>query len=131
MLRRQDVPVLAIVNGATLRRSRWFIPSPKLDIGRAGFRTAVNDATPNVGQTIRVTALARDTSGRPVAGLQVTWTWDLGRTTVRTSGITNASGKAYSTRLITSRLTSGTVSIKAHVQAYSLNRYAYTSFNRN
>jgi len=66
-----------------------------------------------------------------VAGLQVTWTWDLGRTTARTSGITNAFGKAYSTRLITSSLTSGTVSIKAHVQAYSLNRYAYTSFNRN
>ena len=131
MLKRQDVPVVAIVNGATIGRSRWFIPSPKLDIGRAGFKTVVNDATPNVGQTIRVTALARDTSGRPVAGLQVTWTWDLGRTTVRTTGITNAYGKAYSTRLITSRLTSGTVSIKAHVQAYSLNRYAYTSFNRN
>ena len=131
MLRRQDVPMVAIVNGATLDRSRWFIPSPKLDIGRAGFKTVVNDATPHVGQTIRVTALARDTSGRPVAGLQVTWTWDLGRTTVRTSGITNAYGKAYSTRLITSSLTSGTVSIKAHVQAYSLNRYAYTSFNRH
>jgi len=27
----------------------------------------------------------------------VTWTWDLGRTTARTSGITNAYGKAYST----------------------------------
>jgi len=123
--------VVAIVNGATIERSRWFIPSPKLDIGRAGFKTVVNDTTPNVGQTIRVTALARDTWGRPVAGLQVTWTWDLGRTTARTSGITNAFGKAYSTRLITSSLTSGTVSIKAHVQAYSLNRYAYTSFNRN
>jgi hypothetical protein len=131
MLRRQDVPVVAIVNGATLTRSRWFIPSPKLEVGRAGFRTAVNDATPDVGQTIRVTALAVDTSGRPVPGVQVVWTWDLGRTTARTSGITNANGKAYSTRLITSSLTSGTVSIKAHVQSYSLNRYAYTSFNRN
>ena len=50
---------------------------------------------------------------------------------MKTSGITNAHGKAYSTRLITSSLTSGTVSIKAHVQAYSLNRYAYTSFNRH
>ncbi|MEP6638492.1 MAG: hypothetical protein ABJC39_04015 [Chloroflexota bacterium] len=131
MLRRQDVPLVAIVNGATLTRSRWFIPSPKLDVGRAGFKTAVNHATPNVGQTIRVTALARDTSGRPVPGLLVTWTWDIGRRTVRTSGITNAYGKAYSYRLITSSLTSGTVSIKAHVQSYSLDRYSYTSFNRN
>ncbi len=131
MLRRQDVPIVAIVNGTTLERDRWFIPSPKLDAGRAGFKTVISDATPDVGETIRVTSRARDASGRPVPGLLVTWTWDLGDTTVRTRGITNASGRAYSDRLIDSNLTSGTVSIKAHVQSYSRNRYSYTTFNRN
>jgi hypothetical protein len=128
---RQGVPVVAIVNGVTRQRSVWFIPSPKLGAGRAGFKTVVNDTTPNVGQTIRVTSLARDTLGKPVAGLLVTWTWNLRSRTVKTSGVTNANGRAYSYRLITSALTSRTVSIKAHVQSYSLNRYSYASFNRN
>jgi hypothetical protein len=131
MLQRQDVPIVAIVNGATLERSKWFIPSPKLSRGRAGFKTVVSDATPDVGQTIRVTSRARTKSGRPVPGLLVTWTWDLGGTTVRTRGITDARGRAFSDRLIDSNLTSGTVSIKAHIQSYSLNRYSYATFNRN
>lgn len=131
MLRRQDVPIVATVNGKSTTRNRWFIPSPKLADGRAGFKTAVNDATPDVGQTIRVTSLARDTSGRPVPGLLVTWTWDLGSTSVRTSAITNSYGRAYSYRKITSSMTSGTVTITARVQSYSVNRSSSTSFNRN
>ena len=131
MLHRQDVPILAIVNGATLQQTRWFIPSPKLDRGRAGFKTVVSDATPDVGQTIRVTSRARTKSGRPVPGLLVTWTWDFGGTTVRTRGVTDARGRASSDRLIDSTLTSGTVSIKAHVQSYSRDRYSYATFNRN
>ena len=131
MLRRQDVPIVAIVNAARTTRDRWFIPSPKLADGRAGFKTVVNDPTPDIGQTIKVTSLARDTGGRPVRGLLVTWTWDLGATSVRTSAITNAEGRAYSYRTITSSITSGTVAITARVQSYSRNRSSYTSFNRN
>ncbi len=131
MLRRQDVQIVAIVNAERTTRDRWFIPSPKLADGRAGFKTVINDATPDVGQTIKVISLARDTSGRPVRGLLVTWTWDLGATSVRTSAVTNAEGRAYSYRRITSSITSGTVAITARVQSYSRNRASYTSFNRN
>lgn len=131
MLRRQDVPIVATVNGTSRTRNRWFIPSPKLADGRAGFKTVVNDATPDVGQTIKVTSLARDTAGRPVPGLLVTWTWDLGSTSVKTSAITNAVGRAYSSRLITSSITSGTVTITGRVQSYSQNRSSSTTFNRN
>lgn len=131
MLRRQDVPIVATVNSATVTRNRWFIPSPKLGDGRSGFKTVVDDATPKVGQTIRVTSLARDTSGQPVQGLLVTWTWDLGSRTERTSAITNARGKAYAYLRITSSLPSGPVKIKAHVQAYGRNRYASATFDRH
>ena len=131
MLRRQDVPIVATVNAKRTTRDRWFIPSPKLADGRAGFKTVVNDPTPDVGQTIRVTSLARDTSGRPVPGLLVVWTWDLGSTSVRTSAVTNSEGRAYSYRKITSSITSGTVPITGRVQSYSQNRSSSTAFNRN
>ena len=131
MLRRQDVPIVATVNAKRTTRDRWFIPSPKLADGRAGFKTVVNDPTPDVGQTIRVTSLARDTSGRPVPGLLVVWTWDLGSTSVRTSAVTNSEGRAYSYRKITSSITSGTVPVTGRVQSYSQNRSSSTAFNRN
>jgi hypothetical protein len=131
MLRRQDIQIVATVNAERSTRDRWFIPSPKLADGRAGFKTVVNDPTPDVGQTIKVTSLARDTAGRPVPGLLVTWTWDLGSTSVRTSAVTNAYGRAYSYRKITSSITSGTVPVTARVQSYSQNRSSSTAFNRN
>jgi hypothetical protein len=131
LLVRQTVPVAVRENGKETRRSTWFIPSPRLADGTAGFKTAISDSTPSVGQTIKVTSFARDRSGRPVPGLLVTWTWDFAGTIVKTSGITNAKGRAYSYRTITSSTTRTTVKIKAHVQSYSLNRYAWTSFRRN
>lgn len=131
MLKRQDVPVKVTENGVTTTRTPWFIPSPSLGSGTSGFKTAISDSTPNVGQTVKLTSLTRDTSGRPVAGLLVTWTWDFGTSKVKTTGVTNAYGRAYSTKTITSSMTSGTVRITAHVQSYSVNRYTYTSFNRN
>ena len=131
MLRRQEVPITAIVNAERTSRDRWFIPSPRLADGRAGFKTVVNDPTPDVGQTIKVTSLARDIAGRPVPGLLVIWTWDLGSTTIRTSAVTNAEGRAYAYRRITSSVTSGSVQITARVQSYSQNRSSSTAFNRN
>jgi hypothetical protein len=131
LLRRQDVPVTVSENGITTRRTPWFIPSPRLASGAAGFKTVVNDSTPDAGQTVRITSLARDTAGRPVKGLLVTWTLDYGSRTIRATGITNEHGKAYAWRTITSATTSRTVKITAHVQSASSNRYSYASFNKN
>jgi hypothetical protein len=54
----------------------------------------------------------------------VTWTWDLGRTTARTSGITNRYGRRTDPPHHLEPHLGNRVD-KAHVQSYSLNRYAY------
>ncbi len=131
LLVRQDVPVRVMENGTTTTRTPWFIPSPKLGDGSAGFKTAISDSTPSVGQKIKVTTLARNTSGQPVPGLLVTWTWNYNGKIIKTTGITNSVGRAYSYRTIVSTTTRTTVKITAHTQSYSSNRYSYTSFKRN
>ena len=91
----------------------------------------MNDSTVRPGQTIRVASLVHDTAGRPVANLKVSWTWTFSNGhVVRTTGDTNALGKAVSWLPVTSRMPKGIVRITAHVQAGSVNRTSTTSFRR-
>ena len=130
LLVRRAVGASVTVNGVTTSRAPWFIPSPRLGDGTAGFKTVVNDTTPSAGQTVTVTSLARDTRGVGVPGLLVTWTWDYDGTIVTTSGITGSTGRATSSRLIRSTTTRATVVITGRVQSYSINRSASASFRR-
>ena len=130
LLARRLVPTRVTVNGKLAEREPWFIPSPRLADGTAGFKTVVNDATPGIGQTVTVTSLARDTQGRAVPGLLVTWTWDYDGKLVTTTGVTGSTGRATSSRIIRSTTTRATVVVTARVQSYSINRSASTSFRR-
>jgi hypothetical protein len=98
----RPVTATAEVRGdVTEANSAWTL-SPRLETGRAGFKTVVNDATVVVGQSVTVKSVARDRSGDPVPNLLVTWVWDFGATRVRTQAYTNADGRAQSTRTIPS-----------------------------
>ena len=128
---RRDI-VVTVTTGAVTKTPRtWFIATRRLAGGSAGFKSHVNDATVKPGQTIRVASLAHDTAGRPVANLKVSWTWTFSNGhVVKTTGDTNALGKAVSWLPVTSRMPKGTVRITAHVQAGSVNRTSTTSFRR-
>jgi hypothetical protein len=82
------------------------------------------------GQTVFITTLARDTAGRPVPGLLVTWTWKYGTKTIITKGYTDEQGRARTSRVISTRTTRSTVTVTSHAQSASQNRYASTSFRR-
>ena len=115
---------------ATKMATTWFMATPRLADGSAGFRTAVSDATLIAGQTVVVTSIARDTTGRPVAGLRVTWTWKYGTRTITTTGYTDEPGRARTSRLITSATTTSLITVTAHVQVASHERYSSTSLRR-
>ena len=101
----------------------------KLADGTAGFKTAVNDRTVYPGQTIRVGSLARDTSGRGVPNLKVTWTLTFHNgKVVKGSGYTNAQGRVGMALLITGGTPKGLVSIVARTQSASVNRTSTSSF---
>ena len=120
----------ATTAAATKTATTWFQATPRLAAGSAGYRTVVSDVTVVAGQTVVVTSVARDTAGRPVEGLLVTWSWKYGTRTITTTGFTDANGRARSSRLIRSTTTTTTVTVTAHTQAASSNRYSSTSFRR-
>jgi sirohydrochlorin ferrochelatase len=98
--------------------------------GPAGFRTVVQDATVAPGETAVVTSIARDRKGRPMAGLLVTWTWKVGTKTIRMKGLTDAYGRARATLLVTTDTPTSRITVSAHVQAASRNRYSSTTLRR-
>ena len=74
---------------------------------------------------------ATDTRGKPVKYLLVTWTWSAGSTTIgRTSGFTDAEGRARSILPITADTPRGTLTVTASTTAASISRVASDTLAR-
>ena len=125
----RDVGVTVKTGDVVKTATTWFTTSRKLAAGTAGFKTAVNDRTVYPGETVRVGSLARDTSGRGVPNLKVSWTLTFhdGKV-VKASGYTNAQGRALMTVPITDGTPKGLVSVVAQTQSASVNRTSTSSF---
>jgi hypothetical protein len=117
----RPVVATAEVRGEVTEVEGGWTLSPRLDSGRAGFKTIVNDATVIPGQTVAVTSIARDAGGHPVPNILVTWVWDLGGTKVRTTGYTNDNGRATTSRTITAGM-AREIDVDASTQSGSTNR---------
>jgi hypothetical protein len=130
--RRVLRPVVATstVRDVTVTAARSWTISPRLATGRAGFKTIVSDSTVVPGQVVLVTSVARDANGRGVPNLLVTWTWDLGGTTVKTTAYTGSTGRASSTLDISTTTTMAEVTVSARTQSGSVTRSSSTSFRR-
>jgi hypothetical protein len=131
MTRRHVTVAAAGTPGSPRTTDAWFMVTRPLADGSAGFRTVVADATVAPGETAVVTTVARDRKGRPMAGLLVTWTWKIGTKTIRTRGLTDADGRARSTLLVTTDTPTTRITVSAHVQAASRNRYSSTTLRRS
>ena len=125
-----DVSSTATTPAATKTASTWFMVTPRLADGSTGFRTVVREGTLKAGETAVVTTVAQDTAGHRVTGLLVTWTWKIGTKTITTTGFTNEYGRARTTLLITSSMPTSLITVTAHTQAASHNRYSYASLRR-
>ncbi len=129
---RRDIGVTVKTGEVVKTATTWFTTSRRLATGSAGFKTWVNDATVDPGQTVRVASIARDRLGRPVPNLKVGWTWAFANgQVVKTSGYTDAAGKVLTTMPITDETPIGTVKVVARIQSGSVNRTSSTSFRRN
>ncbi len=127
---KRNIVVHTVSGGHPRTDTAWFMATPKLAGGASGYKIAVSDTTVKAGQVVKITTLARDTKGHPVAGLKVTWTWTFGSKTIKTTGTTNSSGKAYSSQTITSSTTHSTVTVTARTQSANVSRSASTHFKR-
>ena len=127
----RDVKVTVRTGGVTKTPTPRFMATRRLASGSAGFKSWVNDSSVYPGQTLRVASLARSSSGRPVVNIKVTWIWTFANgSKLKTTGLTDAHGKALTTLPITATTPKGTVSVKAYTQSGSVNRTSSTSFKR-
>ena len=126
---RRDVKVTVKTADVTKVVTPWFVATRRLASGNAGFKSYVNAATVYPGQAVQVGSRARDAKGRGVANLKVTWKWTFADGTVlKTTGDTNADGRAYSTLGVTEATPKGKVSVRARTQAGGVYRISTTSF---
>lgn len=130
LMAHQTVTATVTTDQTTRTKTTWWYRTLRLADGTAGFVTSVNDKTVVAGQTITVTTTAKSTTGSPIVGLLVTWTWYMGATTVTTTGYTDSTGKARSSKVIASTTTHSTMTVTARTSAYSINRSASTTFYR-
>ena len=127
---KQTVSAKVTTDQTSLTKTAWFYRTRRLADSTTGFVSTMNDRTVHAGQTVTVSTRARDTSGNPVVGLYVEWTWEIGSTTKKTSGYTDSTGYARSTYTVTSSTTRSTIYVTGRTSAYSINRAAKTSFYR-
>ncbi len=130
MMTKQTVTLKVTTDQTTVTKTTWFHQTKKLADGTAGFKTTVNDRTVKAGQKVTVTSTVKSTTGSPVAGLYVVWTWTMGSTVVTTTGYTDSSGVAKSSYTILSSTTRSQIHVHAGTSAYSINRNSNTYFQR-
>ena len=108
----------------------WYFRTKKLADAAKGFWTDVSDRSVRAGQKVTIKTYVRTTDGKPIAGLLVDWTWELGGTPMVTTGWTDSNGKATTSYVIQNGTTHAQVYVYAHTSAYSLNRKSKTWFQR-
>lgn len=108
--------------------STWFMATPTLAEGGRGIRATVSDGTPKQGTRVTVKAKVRDSKGRPVVGLPVTFYWKHASKTIKLTAVTNSYGNAKCTRDLGKARAGYRVYVRAQTQSGGLNRSSTTSF---
>ena len=129
-MQHKTVTATVTTNQTTIIKTAWFYRTPRLADGSAGFVTTVSDTTVKAGQTVTATTLARTSTGAPVVGLWVAFTWTLGSTIVKGGAYTDSTGRARSTYVIKTTTSRSTLTVKGSATAYSISRSASRTFHR-
>jgi hypothetical protein len=131
LMSKKDVSGKVKTDQTTVNDGDWYYRTKKLADADKGFWTDVSDRSVTAGQNVVIKTYVRTTEGKPIAGLLVDWTWDLGGgNTMVTTGYTNSKGKATSSYVIPGGFTHAQVYVYAHTSAYSVNRKSKTWFQR-
>jgi hypothetical protein len=102
--------------------------TPVLADYRDGIRTSVSDHSPDRYDTVTVSTVCRDTAGRPVAGLPVTFYWQHKTETLAYRVVTNSKGVARQSRNIGKATLGYRVYVKARTQSGGVRRSSTSSF---
>jgi hypothetical protein len=91
---------VASASGSSTVGSTWYVPTPVLAAGSRGIKATVSNVHPKRGSVVRASAVLRDTAGRPIEGLKVTFTWKYRTKKVVATYVTDAAGEVRMARNI-------------------------------
>jgi hypothetical protein len=115
-------------SGTLASKRTWFMTTPRLAKGKAGFRNTLSTKRPKQKSYVTAKARAISTKGKPVPNLKVKFLWYHKSGTVVTYAKTNSKGIAKSKRYIGKSKIGYKVVVRAKTQAGSYNRQSTTSF---
>ena len=118
---KQTITVQAVSLGTTITKTTWYMRTPSL----ASFSVRMQDYSLAKGQTARAAAVAKDSSGRPVHDILVSFRWSDG---VTTKAYTDSTGKAVSSRLITK---SGSYTLRGRAESGGHTYTRYRDFTQH
>jgi hypothetical protein len=81
-------------SGVVATDTTWYVPTPVLKSGDAGVMTWIGNTRPKRNTVVKVKSRFVSTSGKPVAGLPVTFSWYFKSGTVRIKAVTDSKGYA-------------------------------------
>jgi len=124
---KMRVTAIASASGTSTTAATWYTAGDMLATGSAGLRTTLSSYHPRRGSVVIARAYARDASGGPVEGLNVTFSWKYRTKTVTAEAVTDASGVARCARNIGAATRGYRVRVGAQVVSGPV-RCASTSF---
>ena len=95
----------------------WYKPTKVLGDGLSGLRGWVSNSRPKQDTNVTAYVVAKDTSGNPVAGIPVTFSWSLDGYTTKYVDFTDSNGNASCTRNMGRTAVGTKVHFSAAVQA--------------
>lgn len=128
MMKKRGVESRSVTNNVATVDSDWYMPSPKLAAGKKGVKTTLSTRTPKQGKVVRAKTKFKSTSGKPIKGLRVTFTWEFKSGTKTTYAYTNASGNAYSSMNIGKAKKGYPVRVRGRAQSGGRTRSSSTTF---
>jgi hypothetical protein len=128
LMKKRTVAAKTTQSSGVATSTTWYMPTPRLAYSTPGMKTGVSSARPKRYTTVRAWTRIRDTAGKPVVGLPVTYYWCFRSRTVKAIAITNSKGYAYSSQSIGGSAKGRTVYVKTKAYSGRQTRNSYTRF---
>jgi len=128
MMRRRTLYTTSFSSGEVVNDATWYVPSPKLKAGTKGVKTTLSNRKPKKNTVVRAKTKFVNTSGKPVKGLKVTFTWAFKSGTKKTYAYTNKYGNAHASMNIKNAKKGYTVKVKGSAMSGGTTRSSTTTF---
>ena len=75
LMRTRTLTAKTVQSSMVATSSTWYMPTPVLASRTSGLRTTLSSTSPRRNTVVKATTRVRDTAGKPVVGLPVTYSW--------------------------------------------------------